>query len=831
MGSEFRSGTERVEKFDIKLKSRPKDGVILQLHHTVRGSKGQCRRIRFSTGTFDDLHEKLACADNVGNLFILDFCDLKFWKLVGIGPSSALHFFPNKMDTLVVATVKKFEISFMDTETGKSSLTLSGHTAPIKHISFSNNKLNNMLTGSPVEAILWELRNYTKFFTLNTYLGAQIQQIMFTPGGDFLVACFQNDTVQIWKHDTMKSVKQIIPNELKNMRSIAFTMNGRAMAMAGLTNILILFSMDTWKALKSIDLSKYNIAGALQISFVPENFDGGANKILAILSSDCVLHLFNLESMTMIHTVVHPESSGIRKFVISPTGKYFFCILQLGEVNIYNTSFVLELNDHESPTILNNRNIGGCSSEQPKSDKPCTSSNTQKSVTRDLSLTKDEIEKKMRICMDSARLRRILMQYGEYPDKFRSIIWRSLLDTPRNKAAYSALIDKGIHPVYKDIEKQFTIHSSVTLKNLKRLLSCLAHWCPLFAVMKFLPGFVFPFVKVLQKDPLLLFESVATVLLNYCQLWFEYAPFPPISILAMTENILAEHDQQLLDHFCEVGITSQTYALKILETAFSEVLTCSEWLILWDHILSNEPAFILMAVVAYSIVQKNALKRIHSHEQIESFYHMQNPICKKAFLKKAYILLNETPEEIHPRRFFKTFESLEKGDCYQQFTGYPKATICLKLEKQQRKKENKSKNQTLRNLTTKSQERMINERIQNIHSDSKSDHSDEKYDNDSMEEVYVRENYVKKQDKKDGKEMSKGDYDKRHVKDELIDSIMYPVQTRPKCHTESKNRREVSSSQKPKTKTKKRSQEKKKDYLEREVEKLIKYSNSDISDT
>ncbi|KAJ2945445.1 hypothetical protein O0L34_g257 [Tuta absoluta] len=819
MESEPRDRPERVEKFDIKLKSKPKDGVILQLHHTVRGSKGESRRIRFSTGTFDDLNEKLACSDNAGNLFVLDFSDLKFWKLVGVSPSSALHFVPNKMDTLVVATVKKFDISFMDTETGLSSLTLSGHTAPIKHISFSNNKLNNMLTGSPVEAILWELRNYTKFFTLNTYLGAQIQQIMFTPGGDYLVACFQNDTVQIWKHESMKSVKQIIPNELKNMRSIAFTMNGRAMAMAGLANILILFSMDTWKALKSIDLSKYNIAGALQISFVPQNFDGGANKILAILSSDCVLHMFNLESMTMIHTVVHPESSGIRKFVVSPTGKYFLCILQLGEVNIYNTSYAMDLKDHGSPPPV----------EQPKSDQPSTSTHKHRPMARQHSMTKAEIEKRMRICMDSARLRRILMQYGEYPDKFRSIIWRSLLNTPRNKAAYSALVDKGIHPVYKDIEKQFTIHSSVTLKNLKRLLSCLAHWCPLFGVMKFLPGFVFPFVKVLQKDPLLLFECVATVLLNYCQLWFEYAPFPPISILAMAENILSEHDQQLLDHFCEVGITSQTYALKILETAFSEVLACSEWLILWDHILSNEPAFILMAVVSYTIVQRNALKRIQTHEQIESFYHMQNPICKKAFLKKAYVLLNETPEDIHPRRFFKAFESLEKGDCYQQFTGYPKATICLKLEKQERKKENKSKNQTLKTLTTKSQERIINERIQNMHSDSKSDHSEGKYDSDSMEDVYVGEKYVKKHDRKERKEMNKGDYNKRHVKDELIDSIMFPVQAKHKIHSESKNRREVGSNHK--SKTKKRSKEKRKDFLEKEVEKLIEYNNSDVSDT
>ncbi|CAH0400751.1 unnamed protein product [Chilo suppressalis] len=802
MEQEKRSDKDSVEKFDIKLKSKPKDGIILQLHHTVRGSNGETRRIRFSTGTFDDSQEKLACADNAGNLFILDFTELKFWKLAGVGPSNALQFVPHKIGTLVVANSKSYEISFLDIESSRVSLTLAGHTAPVKHISFSNSKLNNLLTASPVEAILWELRNYTKYFTLNTYLGAQIQQIMFTPGGDYLVACFQNDTVQIWKHENMKSVKQIIPSELKHMKSIAFTMNGRAMAMSGHSPTLILFSMDTWKALKSINLSKMNISGAQQIAFIPQVFDGGANKVLAVLSSDCTLNFIDLESVTVIYTIC-TESSGIRKFVVSPSGKYFLCVLQLGEVNIYNSAHVLDM-------------AQSAKGDNVKEEAPCTSAHRR--IPHDLSPSKVEVEQKMKCCMDSARLRRILMQYGEYPDKYRSAIWRSLLNTPRNKVAYSALIDKGIHPSYKDIEKQFTIHSSATLKNLKRLLSCLAHWCPLFAVMKFLPEFVFPFVKVLQKDPLLLFECVATILLNYCQLWFEYAPFPPISILAMIENILAEHDQHLLNHYCEAGITSQTYALKIMETAFSEVLTCSEWLILWDHILSNEACFIVMAVVSYNIVQRNAIKRLTTHEQLENFFHLQNPIDKKLFLKRAYVLLNDTSEDIHPRKFFNSFMSLDKGDCYQQFTGYPKATICLKLAKKERKQDLKSNKNTLKELTKKSQEKQISDRLH------KEADTDNKSVNSSFEECdYKNINKTKKAQKS------------ALCTKEFLENVMFPKQDH-KNHEEPKPSRKVrdsSTCKSSKSKTNKRVQSanKNNNTLEKEVQKLlITGSNSDATE-
>ncbi|KPJ14592.1 WD repeat-containing protein 67 [Papilio machaon] len=796
---------DKIEKFDIKIKKKPKDGVILQLHHTVRDSHGDCRRIRFSLAVFDDNQEKLACTDNAGNIFIIDFCDLKFWKLVNHGICTALHFVPDRLDALVVASSDKFDLNFLDTETGCVYLKLSGHTDHVKHISFSKTKLNNLLTASHAEAILWELKNFTKYFTLNTHVGSQIQQIMFTPAGDHLVACFQNDTVQIWRHDTMKSVKQIIPTGLKHIKNIEFTMNGRAMVIAGLVPKLILFSMDTWKAVKSIDLTKYNIKGVQHVAFVPQMFDGGANKILAILSSNCTLHLLDLDTQELI-TNICPQSSSIKKFVVSPTGKYFLCILHLGEVNIYNSSLVIE-NSKDVMVAPEKKELPGCSTHAYQCNVQQTLAN------------KSAVEQKMRACMDSARLRRILMQYGEYPDKFRSIIWKSLLITPKNKVAYSALVDKGIHPAYKNIEKQFTIHSTVTLKNLKRLLSCLAHWCPLFGVMKFLPGFVFPFVKVLQKDPLLLFECVATILMNQCQLWFEYAPFPPISVLAMIENVLAEHDQQLLDHYCQLGVTSQIYALKILETAFSEVLTCTEWLVLWDHILSNEPAYILMIVVSYNIVQKNAIRRLKTVDQIEKFFHLQNPINMKVFLKKAYVFLNDTSEDVHPRRFFNSFVSLEKGGCYQQFTGYPKATICLKLARE-RKKAVSADRYTLRELTKKSQEKIINEGIKKLDID---------FDKDNDKDV--KDEYYKKHRRKSTVHLQNKDESRSRVREEFLKNVFFTSDLGLKISketAESMRTRRFRESIRPK---KKRKTPEKIHSLEKEVEKLIKScSNSDTSD-
>jgi hypothetical protein len=50
-----------------------------------------------------------------------------------------------------------------------------------------------------------------------------------------------------------------------------------------------------------------------------------------------------------------------------------------------------------------------------------------------------------------------------------------------------------------------------------------------------------------------------------------------------------------------------------------QVLSSSEWLCLWDHVLSNEPSFLLMAVVAYNIVCRRMIMSCQDHDDFEVF--------------------------------------------------------------------------------------------------------------------------------------------------------------------------------------------------------------------
>lgn len=119
------------------------------------------------------------------------------------------------------------------------------------------------------------------------------------------------------------------------------------------------------------------------------------------------------------------------------------------------------------------------------------------------------------LCLSKEKLSSILKGYGEYPAKYRMFIWRSLLKLPENHKAYSSLLDKGTHTSYLTLHEKYPMKSRKLLRVLQRALSALAHWAAIFGETQYLPGLVFPFVKMFQNNQLVTFEFLATILCKY----------------------------------------------------------------------------------------------------------------------------------------------------------------------------------------------------------------------------------------------------------------------------------------------------------------------------
>ena len=82
-----------------------------------------------------------------------------------------------------------------------------------------------------------------------------------------------------------------------------------------------------------------------------------------------------------------------------------------------------------------------------------------------------------------------------------------------NFEAYDNLVRKGIHSAFTDINKKYPIIQHSLYTKTQRLLSALAFYCPVFGEIDYLPGLVFPFIKLFGVDEVLCFEVILSFLI------------------------------------------------------------------------------------------------------------------------------------------------------------------------------------------------------------------------------------------------------------------------------------------------------------------------------
>ncbi|KAI5745533.1 hypothetical protein M8J76_011817 [Diaphorina citri] len=426
------------------------------------------------------------------------------------------------------------------------------------------------------------------------------------------------------------------------------------MAIGGVDTYITLFHLDSWTLYKRIPLP-IQISHVKYLTFLND-------KILIILTAPGELYFLDVELAAIKSSNYNAShsTSHIYSIASSPGSKHIACSLYSGVVLLFDTELLL----NEKP----------CAQIKWRSPRKKKLQGAQAKEMRVVSQKISEV-------LDINRMRPLLKQFGEYPAKFRPLVWKTLLKIPHNTEAYKILASKPEHLAFKHLDKKYPLHNKCLLNALKRLLSCLANWNPLFSLVTYLPEFVFPFVVLLRNEPCALFEVIASIIVNYCQHWFQYFPFPPINTLALVENMLGDRDPALLDHYCKIGITSNVYAWLLLQSVFSEVLSEDQWLVLWDHLLTNEPWFLLLAVVAFNIHCRNVLLTLDNLDLVETFFHSQNTLDVHKLVRLAYDLDCTVSDDVHPRQYYRTITPLIPGPVYQPYEEYPKFVVDYQVRK------------------------------------------------------------------------------------------------------------------------------------------------------
>lgn len=652
---------------------------------TVIRTAQQGKPIRFLHVAFDTTGDSFLAGDHHGNIYVFDISRNRFRLVQKTGQACTALAFSLRRTTEFLVALADNTIKCFDKDTKQLVSWMRGHEGAVSSISVHTSG-RYAITTSLDTAQLWDLDTFQRKRKLNTRQSVGVQKVLFLPLGNTILSCFSDDSISAWESDTLACKYQLpVPDCTPKIsyKAFAITRDGRSLVAGGRSNLLHLWSLDSQQLIRVIQMPT-QVRTVRQLEFLPDSFDGGASQTLGVLSQDGVMRFINIHTCKLLFQMGSHDDA-ITAVAVSPNGRHVVAVMDNGSLNIYSVqNLTQELNKPPPSRVAVVRETKADQDfsnlkVKVKSDvhKPAKSSGRRpqvKILRPPAASAAEDKENDLPAGLNKKRLVALLKTFGEYPAKYRMFVWRSLLCLPENHAAYSSLTDKGLHSAYLSLHDKYPIKSHKLQRGLQRVLSALAHWAAIFGEVEYLPLVAFPFVKLFQNNPMLCFEVVATVIVNWCQHWFEYFPNPPLNILSIAENVLAHHDKELLQHLVDCGVTAQLYVWPLLETLFSEVLTREEWLRVFDNLFSNHPSFLLMACVAYVICCREPLLLCSRKQDFEYFFHHRNNLDVGAMMKEAYRLMSSTPADIHPKNLLEDFTPLTRGQ-YPVFNHYPEFIV------------------------------------------------------------------------------------------------------------------------------------------------------------
>ncbi|KAA8591499.1 hypothetical protein FQN60_016873 [Etheostoma spectabile] len=654
-------------------KPTPGKSVLVTVVRTAQ----QAKTVRFLHVAFDTTGDSFLAGDHHGNIYVFDISRNRFRLVQKTGQACTALAFSLRRTTEFLVALADYTIKCFDKDTKQLVSWMRGHEGSVSSISVHSSGRYAISTSSDT-AQLWDLDTFQRKRKLNIRQSVGIQRVFFLPLSNTILSCFSDDSIFAWESDMLICKYQLPVLDCGpkiSYKAFAVTRDGKSLAAGGRSNLLHLWCLDSKQLIRVIQMPT-QVRTVRQLEFLPDSFDGGASQALGVLSQDGLMRFINIHTCKLLfHMGSHDDA--ITSAAVSPNGRHVVAIMDNGSINVYSpppSQVAVVSGGGADDQDLSNVKVK-VRSEVVQRPAKSLGRRTQVKVLRPpAGSTAEDKENELPAGLNKKRLVALLKAFGEYPAKYRMFVWRSLLCLPENHAAYSSLTDKGLHSAYLALNDKYPIKSHKLQRGLQRVLSAFAHWAAIFGEVEYLPLVAFPFVKLFQNNPMLCFEVVATVIVNWGQHWFEYFPNPPLNILSMVENVLAHHDKELLQHLVDCGITSQLYVWPLLETLFSEVLTRDEWLRLFDNIFSNHPSFLLVTCVAYITCCREPLLLCSQKQDFEYFFHHRNNLDLGAMIKEAYRLMCSTPADIHPRTMLSDFTPLTKGQ-YPVFNHYPQFIV------------------------------------------------------------------------------------------------------------------------------------------------------------
>ena len=240
-------------------------------------------------------------------------------------------------------------------------------------------------------------------------------------------------------------------------------------------------------------------------------------------------------------------------------------------------------------------------------------------------------------------LMNIILRHYSFPNEHRVIIWRYLFRLPMNEEAYSLYAQQPTHPSIKSLQKTLPIRYSVLSNRLMRLLSSIIYWHPPLGECDWLPGLVFPFLRLFERDSIVSFEAIMTIISNWCSEWLTFIPNPPITVLSRIDRICKS----------EGGSAPLSVSWPALRSMFGEVATTEAALVMFDNILSSKPVFLEYLVASFALIKG---QKIVNQGNVKHIIERARMLFEKDSTRNP----NSSPFVPLPKGFYPVLNIVEK---------------------------------------------------------------------------------------------------------------------------------------------------------------------------
>ena len=617
----------------------------------------------------------IAAVDEKGRVYVLHVTSNRFVQIARVGYAGTAIAFSTKNKKRVYVGFEDGCVRAFDTENSSLLATLKclrGHPKRLEVSSCGT----RLISASPDALHLWNLRTMKREAVLDCKSFGCVQARLV---GDRIVNSFQDGSTFVWHLGSLSQRKQLeLPGlDLAPIKDVVVTPSERFVVAGGYQPYLCVWSLRDGSVVKGIRVSGGEGVGVEQLSTYKSS-----DLIVALCTDDAIRIIDVAKGMLMLKAPIRGPKP--KSFAVDKKGNYAAVALENGRMTVVDLTKAYQLDPARDPldcirlptaTLVREdpgeRGAGGAEGGEGAAGNAATAAKQEK---RSLSLRAKAAEEKLA----RKKLKRLLDTYGEYPSKYRVLIWKQVLQLPSNANAYAALHKLGVHKAFAKLDREYPITDHLLYTRLQNTLSCLTHWTPLFHQVSYLPAFVFPFVQVFGSDEMSCFEAVVTVFTNLCCKWFEMFPGPPLPFLAKIEDLLIRFDPELARKMARVGGV-QVHAWTLLQSAFSEVLSRHEWLKLWDHFLSGPPIFMQCFVSAFMIYFRGTIMSAPNKEELHLFLRRSEAVDVNQILLMAYELKRSCERDTVWK-----LSPLKKGDSYPIFSFYPEQLVNFQINQYER---------------------------------------------------------------------------------------------------------------------------------------------------